>query len=167
MTQTTTSEGELAKMTLPLQVLTFSLGDDLFAVDVLKVQEIRGFSDVTPVPKAPAYVRGIMNLRGTVIPVMDLRLRFGLAARTYDKLTLVVVVRAASKLVGVVVDAVSAVLALPPDCSSSPPEMTGDARETVEAVVRLRDRLVLLLNLEAVVGAAVTDGAQSPPPSIV
>ncbi len=150
---------DLVKEDPPAQVLTFSLGDDLFAIDVLRVQEIRGFSDVTPVPTAPAYVKGIMNLRGTVIPVMDLRLRFGLPARPYDNLTLVVVVKAASKLVGVVVDAVSAVLAVPPGSLTDPPEMTGDARATVDAVARLKDRLALLLNLEAVVGAALGVGA--------
>jgi len=143
----------------PAQVLTFSLGEDLFAIDVLRVQEIRGFTDVTPVPSAPVYVKGIMNLRGTVIPVMDLRLRFGMPARPYDKLTLVVVVNAAGKLVGVVVDAVSAVMAVPPDSLSAPPEMTGDARATVDAVARLKDRLALLLNLEAVVGTALAVSA--------
>ena len=141
----------------PGQVLTFSLGEELFAVDVLKVQEIRGFSDVTPVPQAPPFVKGIMNLRGTVIPVMDLRLRFMLEARPYDKFTLVVVVSVNTKLVGLVVDAVSAVTTLTADSLSAPPEMTGGARATVDAVARLKDRLVLLLNLDAVVGATINE----------
>ena len=99
-----------------LQYLTFSLAGEEYGIDILKVQEIRGWAPVTKVPNAPAFVRGVMNLRGAIVPVIDLRLRFGLEAIEYTKTTVVIVVMVqgatGNRVIGAVVDGVSDVLNL-------------------------------------------------------
>src|SRR6185295_16606947 len=88
------------------EVLVFVLGSEEYAVDILKVQEIRGFDKVTPIPAAPAYLKGIVNLRGVIVPVIDLRLKFQLPEPRYDATTVMVVLRLTGRVIGVVVDAV-------------------------------------------------------------
>jgi purine-binding chemotaxis protein CheW len=134
------------------QLLTFRLASEEYAIDVLKVQEIKGFAHITQVPNVPAYVKGVMNLRGTVIPVIDLRLKFGLCAGAYDRFTLIVVLNVAQKTVGLVVDAVNAVVSVPASDISDPPDLaSGLGEQMVSAMARLKDRLILLLNVEAIV----------------
>ena len=92
------------------QYLTFALGQEEYGIDILRVQEIKGLSAVTPIPNSPAYVKGVMNLRGTVVPIFDLRLKFGMESQAYDRFTVIVVVNVGERIVGLVVDAVSDVL---------------------------------------------------------
>src|SRR5215470_2893114 len=93
------------------QYLTFLLAETEYGVDILRVQEIKGWDTVTPLPNTPEYVRGVMNLRGTIVPIIDLRLRFGLASVPYGPTTVVVVLKVShdhgSRIMGMVVDAVS------------------------------------------------------------
>ena len=97
------------------QFLTFTLQNEEYGSEILKVQEIKGFSKITPIPNAPMFVRGVMNLRGTVVPVIDLRARFSMTEKEYDQFTCIVVVNVGTRVVGLVVDTVSDVLNIPND----------------------------------------------------
>lgn len=136
------------------QYLTFALGKEEYAVEILRVQEIKGWSAVTPIPNAPSYVKGVMNLRGTVVPILDLRIKFGLDAPAYDRFTVIVVVTVASRVVGLVVDAVSDVLDLPEGEIERDVDLGGhvDTR-TLSGIARHENRLITLLNIDTVVGA--------------
>ena len=92
------------------QFLTFQLQDEEYGLEILRVQEIKGYSKVTPLPNTPPEVKGVMNLRGTVVPIIDLRTRFGLASAEYTRFTVIIVVTVGAKVAGLVVDAVSDVL---------------------------------------------------------
>ena len=94
------------------EVLVFVLGGEEYAVDILKVQEIRGYEKVTPIPAAPAYLKGVVNLRGIIVPVIDMRIKFGLADPRYDSFTVVIILRVGGRVIGIVVDAVSDVVQL-------------------------------------------------------
>src|SRR6187399_2690041 len=92
------------------QFLTFQLGPEMFGLEILRVQEIKGYSPVTPIPNAPPHVKGVMNLRGAVVPILDMRCKFGMAEAAYTKFTVIIVVTVGAKVIGLVVDAVSDVL---------------------------------------------------------
>jgi len=153
MTETTTdiknaSQGKSEEL---LQLVSFNIGDEEFGVDILKVQEINRMLDVTRVPNAPEYVDGVINLRGKVIPIIDLRRRFGMARKEHDKSTRIVVVELSGKVVGFVVDAVSEVLRIPKSVTEPPPPIVaGIGAEYITAVGKLEDRLLILLDLEKV-----------------
>ena len=130
------------------QYLTFVLGEEHYGVEILQVQEIRGFTPVTPLPNSPVYVRGVINLRGTIVPVVDLRLKLGLAERAYDRFTVVVVTTVGTKVVGLIVDAVSDVMTFEEN-SIQPAPILGDGQRSpiAQGIARLEDRLVVLLDL--------------------
>lgn len=139
------------------QYLTFRLGDEEFAVPILRVQEIKGYSAVTPIPNAPSYIKGVMNLRGTVMPVIDLRAKFGLSAIDSTKFTVIIVVNVGAKIVGLVVDAVSDVLRFDHGTIEPPPSLGGDLDTShLTGMAKQGDRLVSLLDLEHVVGLSAT-----------
>lgn len=104
-----------------MQLVTFSIGEEEFGVDILRVQEIIRMMDITKVPKAPDFVEGVINLRGNVIPIIDLRKRFGMDARERDKNTRIIVIEINNMIVGFIVDAVSEVLRIPADTVEPPP----------------------------------------------
>ena len=108
------------------QYLTFTLGEEEYGVDILRVQEIKGWQRTTPIPNTPHYVKGVINLRGTIVPVIDLRERFGMEAQEYTKFTVVVMVRVVSgqreRIMGLVVDALSEVYTFQPDQIRPAPE---------------------------------------------
>lgn len=131
------------------QVVSFGLGQELFGVDILKVQEINRMPEITKVPQAPEFVEGVINLRGKVIPVIDLRKRFGLPRREYDKETRIIVVEVADNTVGFVVDNVSAVLRIPEESIEPPPPIAAGVRaEYLSGVAKLDSRLLILLDLD-------------------
>lgn len=131
-----------------LQLVSFQLGEEEFGVDILKVQEINRMLEITKVPNSPVFVDGVINLRGKVIPILNLRQRFGLEKKEIDKKTRIVVVDIDGKVVGVVVDAVSEVLRLPVDTVEPPPPMAaGVESEYIKGVGKLEDRLLILLDL--------------------
>jgi purine-binding chemotaxis protein CheW len=137
-----------------IQLVSFNIGDEEFGVDILKVQEINRMLDVTRVPNAPEYVDGVINLRGKVIPIIDLRRRFGMERKEHDKNTRIVVVELSGKVVGFVVDAVSEVLRIPKSVTEPPPPIVaGIDAEYITAVGKLEDRLLILLDLEKVLSA--------------
>ncbi len=141
------------------QFLTFRLAGEDYGVEILRVQEIKGYTRVTPLPNAPPGVRGVMNLRGTVVPVLDLRTRFGMPGVEPDRFTVVVVVTVGPKVAGLVVDAVSDVLDVAPADVVPPPDLgAGVDASLLTGMARAGDRLVTLLNIDRLVGATPADG---------
>jgi len=131
-----------------LQLVSFNLGNEEFGVDILMVQEINRMLDITKVPKSPEFVEGVINLRGRVIPVINLRKRFSLSDKEKDKQTRIVVVNIENNILGLIVDAVSEVLRLPADTIEPPPPMvSGVEAEYIQGVGKLDDKLLILLDL--------------------
>jgi len=131
-----------------LQLVSFKLGDEEFGVDIMQVQEIIRMQEITSVPNAPEFVEGVINLRGRVIPIIDLRKRFGLEEKSHDKATRIIVVKVDDLTVGLVVDEVSEVLRIPADTVEPPPPIVaGVESEYIRGVGKLEDRLLILLDL--------------------
>lgn len=137
-----------------IQLVSFKIGEEEFAVDILKVQEINRMLEITKVPNAPGYVEGVINLRGRVIPVIDLRLRLGMERIEHGNDTRIVVVEVLQKTVGFIVDSVNEVLRIPKSITEPPPPMVaGVESDYITAVGKLDDRLLILLDLEKILGA--------------
>lgn len=135
------------------QYLTFSLAGEGYGIDILKVQEIRGWAPVTQMPNTPAFVRGVMNLRGAIVPVIDLRLRFGLTAVEYTKTTVVIVVTVqaatGNRIIGVVVDGVSDVLNVDESDIQPAPDFGATVRtEFIGGLVTTETGMVMLLDMD-------------------
>ncbi len=131
-----------------IQLVTFSIGDEEFGVDILKVQEIIRTMEITKVPRAPQFVEGVINLRGKVIPIIDLRSKFGLTFREHDQHTRIIVIEINDMIVGFVVDSVSEVLRIPASTVEPPPPVvSGLDSEYISGVGKLEDRLLILLDL--------------------
>ena len=138
-----------ADMAAAAQYLTVNLAEEEYAIDILAVREIRGWTPVTRIPQAPHYVLGVLNLRGAIVPVLDLRLRFGLAREEYTATTVTVIVTVAERLFGVIVDAVSDVLDVRPDQLRPVPDMgTTVDTEYLKGLTAIEDRMVLLLDVD-------------------
>ncbi len=134
-----------------IQLVTFSLGTEEFSIDILKVQEIIRPMDITRVPGAPEFIEGVINLRGRVIPVMDLRRRLGMQAQEETRDTRIVVVEVGGKTVGLKVDSVSEVLRLSTDRIEPPPSFDSvQNTDCIRGVGKLEDRLIILLDVEKV-----------------
>lgn len=131
------------------EYLTFSLGDEEYAVDILKVQEIRGYENVTRLPDSPAFIKGVINLRGVIVPIVDLRLKFELGQAKYDELTVMIILNLGSRVVGIVVDSVSDVVRLPTERIKPSPDLGGavDTRY-LRGVATVGERMLLLLDIE-------------------
>lgn len=130
------------------QFLTFLLGGQDFGVEILQVREIRNFTKLTPIPNMPASIKGVLNLRGTVVPIVDLRIRLGMPAVEYDRFTVIIVVNVNERIMGVVVDAVSDVLNVDGDALVAPPSMGNTDTSFVTGLAKSEDRLVTLLNFQ-------------------
>mgnify|MGYP001591631553 FL=1 len=138
------------------QYLTFQLAEEDYGIDILRVQEIRGWDEVTRLPNAPEYVRGVVNIRGTIVPVYDLRLKFSMPFREYTKNTVVIVIRTethkGSKSVGVVVDAVADVLhGHLIDITQSPDFGREQMTEAISGLATFQDKMVVLLDVDKLV----------------
>lgn len=132
-----------------LQLVTFSIGEEEFGVNILKVQEIIRTMDITKVPRAPEFVEGVINLRGKVIPIIDLRSRFGLSSKPEDKDTRIIVIEINNIIVGFVVDAVSEVLRIPAGTVEPPPPVVaGVDSDYISGVGKLKERLLIMLDLD-------------------
>ena len=136
-----------------LQIVVCELADEHYGLDIAKVFEIIRHQPITPVPRAPAFVKGVINLRGRIIPVVDLRGRFGMAEAEPTKETRIVVAESSNTRVGLVVDSVSEVLLLALESVESPPDVAAGAdAEYLRGIANLGDRLVLLLELDGLFG---------------
>jgi purine-binding chemotaxis protein CheW len=136
------------------QYLTFSLAEEEYGVDILRVQEIRGWESVTRIPNSPVYVKGVLNLRGAIVPIFDLRRRFDMPAQDYSKDTVVIVLRVTSRNsemrnMGVVVDAVSDVLnARASEIRGTPDFGAGVATEYISGLASAGDKMIMLLDVD-------------------
>jgi purine-binding chemotaxis protein CheW len=134
------------------QYLTFVLGEEEYGVDILRVQEIRGWDRATPIPNTPDYVRGVINLRGAVVPIIDLRRRFKKESIPYTSTTVVIVVKVfgekGEKVVGVAVDAVSDVRNVSEGELQPPPDLGLDHQGFVKALATLKGEMVILLDVD-------------------
>jgi purine-binding chemotaxis protein CheW len=142
------------------QYLTFVCAGEEYGVEILRVQEIKGWEGVTRVPYTPPYVLGVMNLRGVIVPIIDLRTRFGLEQRPFDASTVVIVVRVQStrgeKTVGLVVDGVSEVYSIAHDAVKETPELGGRASGScVKGLTTVDNKMVMLLDVERLVVSSV------------
>ncbi|MHD0644704.1 chemotaxis protein CheW [Pseudomonas aeruginosa] len=131
------------------EFLVFSLGAEEYAVDILKVQEIRSYDNVTPIPNAPTFIKGVTNLRGNIVPIIDLRLKFNLAQAEYGVHTVVIVVNVANRIVGMVVDGVSDVMTLTGEQMSPSPDMvTSLSSNFITGLGTVGQRMLVIIDIE-------------------
>jgi purine-binding chemotaxis protein CheW len=134
-----------------VELLSFRVGEQEYSVDIMSVREIRGWTRATSLPHSPDYVRGVINLRGTVLPVIDLAKRLGLPAGELSDRNVIIVVDLDGRTVGLLVDAVSDILALPEDEMAPPPEMAADNAQTfIHALTIVEGRMIRVLDLASV-----------------
>lgn len=140
------------------QYLTFIMAGEEYGVDILCVQEIRGWENATPLPNAPEHIKGVINLRGTIVPIVDLRKCFGLQAIDYTPVTVVIVLKVAAdqgdRVMGIVVDAVSDTYSIAQTDMRPAPDL-GDATDVsfIRGLVNVNDKMVILLNLDSLLSA--------------
>ena len=134
------------------QFLTFRLDGQEYGIAILKVQEIKGWDKMTPIPNSPRYVKGVLNLRGVIVPVFDLRLRFGLPEAARDAFTVIIVVNIGGRLAGIVVDAVSDVINVGAEQQCAAPAYEGQQnREFIKGLAQVEDKLLILLDIDRMV----------------
>jgi purine-binding chemotaxis protein CheW len=137
------------------ELLVFTLGQEEYGIDILKVQEIRGYEAVTRIANAPAFIKGVVNLRGSIVPIVDMRIKFGLGEPVYDAFTVVIILNIFQRTVGVVVDGVSDVIQLAEDELRDPPEF-GSVVETtyIEGLGTKGERMVIIVDIERLMSSA-------------
>ncbi|MEN6587951.1 MAG: chemotaxis protein CheW [Sulfuricella sp.] len=131
------------------ELLTFTLGGEEYGLDILKVQEIRGYDAVTAIANTPEFIRGVINLRGIIVPIVDMRIKFNLGHAEYNELTVVIILNVAGRVIGMVVDGVSDVISLRADQIKPAPEF-GSAIDTkyVMGLGTVDDRMLILVDIE-------------------
>jgi purine-binding chemotaxis protein CheW len=149
------------------QFLTFLLDEQEYGLELFKIQEICGYAPITPIPNVPPHVRGVMNLRGTVLPVIDLRMKFRLAPVEYNKFTVIVIAMVADKTVGLLVDAVSDVLQVAQDAMRPPPDFGSTVdTEFIHGVFQAREHLAVALNLDKLLSESELNPVSAPQASV-
>jgi len=149
-----------------LQLVTFTLGTEEYAVNILKVQEINRMTEIAKVPNAPTYVEGVINLRGRVIPVVNLRERFSMTEKERDAQSRIMIMDIQGLTIGLVVDSVSEVLRIPASTVDPTPAMaTAMSTEFITGIAKLEDRLIILLDLDKLIekteGSAMIEAAKA------
>jgi purine-binding chemotaxis protein CheW len=131
------------------EFLTFTLGNEEYGMDILKVQEIRGYDAVTTIANTPEFIKGVINLRGTIVPIVDLRIKFHLGTVEYNQLTVVIILNLGHRVVGIVVDSVSDVLALTPEQIRPAPDLSAglDTRYLM-GLGTVGERMLILVDIE-------------------
>lgn len=143
------AEGLLVKSGETIQLITVTIGDEEYGVDIMEVREIKAWTDTTALPNTPRFVRGVINLRGAVLPIYDLRARFGLGLTEPSKLHVVVIVAVEEKSIGILVDAVSDILIISKEDVRPVPEMERSIDEAyLSGLVTVEGRMVALLAVE-------------------
>jgi purine-binding chemotaxis protein CheW len=137
------------------EVLTFRLGNESYAVDILKVQEIRGVDRVTQIPNVPEFIRGVIDLRGVIVPIVDMRMKFNLPSAEYNQFTVVIILNVIDRVVGIVVDAVADVITLTDEQIRPAPEVDahGDA-QFIDGLARVDDQMFILLDMERLMASS-------------
>ena len=134
--------------TASTELLTFRLADQEYALDIMSVREIRGWTHATPLPHAPQYMKGVINLRGTVLPVMDLASRLGLPEREQNDRNVIIVVKHEDVMTGLLVDAVSDIVSVTGEDLQPPPELSSTSAEgVISALTLIEERMIRVLNL--------------------
>jgi purine-binding chemotaxis protein CheW len=146
------------------QMLTFVLGDETYGVDILRVQEIRGWQPVTRIPQSPRHVLGVLNLRGSIVPIVDLRMRLDFDSAEYTAVTVIIVLSIQSahsrRDVGVVVDAVSDVVDVQANEVKPAPDLGSQVNtEYIQGLATIAERMVMLLDIDRLIGADIMDAA--------
>lgn len=131
------------------EFLAFTLGQEEYGIDILKVQEIRGYEQVTRIANAPEFVKGVVNLRGIIVPIVDMRIKFKLGEPTYDQFTVVIILNIAGRIMGMVVDSVSDVITLGPEQIKPAPEMgTTFNTDYLTGLGTLDERMLILIDID-------------------
>ena len=140
---------QLAPAPAPMEYLAFNLGSEEYGVDIQKVQELRGYDAVTRIANAPDYIKGVVNLRGVIVPIIDMRIKFNLGTPTYDQFTVVIILNIGGRVMGMVVDSVSDVITLTPDQVKPAPEM-GSALDTnyLIGLGTVEQRMLILVDID-------------------
>ena len=135
--------------TVGSEFLTFTLGSEEYGMDILKVQEIRGYDAVTTIANTPDFIKGVINLRGTIVPIVDLRIKFHLGTVEYNQLTVVIILNLGHRVVGIVVDSVSDVLALTPEQIRPTPDLSaGLDTQYITGLGTVGERMLILVDIE-------------------
>ncbi|QZA78094.1 chemotaxis protein CheW [Deefgea tanakiae] len=137
------------------ELLVFALGKEEYGIDILKVQEIRGYDAVTGIANAPNFIKGVINLRGNIVPIVDLRIKFSLGNVVYDQFTVVIIINVSQRTMGIVVDGVSDVMTLATDQLRAAPEF-GSALDTayILGLGTVEDRMIILVDIEKLMTSA-------------
>lgn len=136
------------------EYLTFRLDQEEYGIDILKVQEIRGYEPPTRVANAPSFIKGVVNLRGTIVPIVDMRLKFNCAKSEYNSFTVVIVLNLGNRIVGIVVDSVSDVMELPPESLKAAPDIESVIDSSaVLGLGSVGERMLILLDIEKLMSA--------------
>ena len=143
---------QLAQTLAQHEFLSFVLGEEHYALDIHAVKEIRGYEKATRIANAPDYIKGVINLRGDIVPIVDLRIKFNVGEATYNEFTIVIMLHIGERIVGIVVDAVSDVITLDPDQLKPPPQfgVAFDSRY-LYGLAPIGEQMVILVNIEALI----------------
>ena len=138
------------------EFLTFRLAAESYGIEILKVQEIRGYETPTSIANAPAFIKGVINLRGVIVPILDLRIKFRLSEAKYDEFTVVIILNIAGRVVGVVVDSVSDVLTLADEAIRPTPEFASATFDTkyITGLGTVDEQMIILLDIEKLMTGA-------------
>jgi purine-binding chemotaxis protein CheW len=141
--------------TKAMEVLAFTLGHEEYGIDIQKVQELRGYDTVTRIANAPEHIKGVVNLRGIIVPIIDMRIKFNLGTPTYDQFTVVIVLNIGSRVMGMVVDSVSDVITLSPEQIKPAPEM-GSVLDTgyLIGLGTLDERMLILVDIDKLMSSS-------------
>ena len=160
MLQTTTSNAPAKGTSAGADIagnefLAFTLGQEEYGIDILKVQELRGYEAVTHIANAPEFIKGVVNLRGIIVPIIDMRIKFNLGDPTYDQFTVVIILNISGRVVGMVVDSVSDVIALKQDQIKPPPEMgTAFNTDYLIGLGTIDERMLILVDIDKLMSGA-------------
>ena len=137
------------------EFLAFTLGQEEYGIDIQKVQELRGYDTVTRIANAPEHIKGVVNLRGIIVPIIDMRIKFKLGTPSYDQFTVVIILNMASRVMGMVVDSVSDVITLSPEQVKPAPEM-GAVLDTdyLIGLGTLDDRMLILVDIDRLMSSS-------------
>ena len=131
------------------ELLTFTLGSEEYGIDILKVQEIRGYDAVTKIANAPEFIKGVINLRGIIVPIVDLRIKFHLGNVEYNQFTVVIILNVAKRVVGIVVDGVSDVIALTAEQMKAAPEFSSSLEtQYIQGLGTVDERMIIVMDIE-------------------
>ena len=138
------------------EFLTFRLATESYGIEILKVQEIRGYETPTTIANAPSFIKGVINLRGVIVPILDLRIKFQLERVSYDEFTVVIILNVAGRVVGAVVDSVSDVLTLAADAIRATPEFASATFDTkyITGLATVDEQMLILLDIEKLMTGA-------------